>query len=175
MLVSCACGCGKQRPSHDKNGVARRFISGHNKAARAVVSEVDDRFWSRVDADGDCWEWTGSTREGYGAVRFRGRNTLAHRVSYEHLVGPIPEGLELDHLCRNRRCVNPDHLEPVTHRENLLRGPSFSAKNARKSHCLRGHPFDEWNTWRDRKGSRHCRACHRDKETIRRERVRANG
>ncbi|MDP9224875.1 MAG: HNH endonuclease [Actinomycetota bacterium] len=84
---------------------------------------------------------------------------LAHRVAYELLVGPIPEGLTLDHLCRNTSCVNPQHLEPVTVRENVLRGMGWGAKNKRKTHCHRGHPFDAKNTLRIPGGTRKCRTC----------------
>jgi hypothetical protein len=76
-------------------------------------------------------------------------------------MGAVPEGLELDHLCRVRGCVNPKHLEPVTHRENLMRGESWSAVNARKTHCPEGHPYDETNTYIDGKGRRRCRECAR--------------
>jgi hypothetical protein len=95
-----------------------------------------------------------------------------HRVAYELLVGPIPEGLELDHLCRNTRCVNPEHLEPVTGRENLMRAvSSWAAKNAAKTHCPQGHPYDEENTKVKRDGGRACRACGR--EFMRRKRAAA--
>jgi hypothetical protein len=106
-----------------------------------------------------CWEWTGAiTRLGYGNAYVGGRTMLAHRAVYEALVGPVPNGLTLDHLCRNRGCVNPAHLEPVTHRENVLRGEGFAARHARKTHCPRGHPYDEKNTeWY--RGGRYCRAC----------------
>ena len=80
-----------------------------------------DRFWARVDV-GLCWEWTGSNDRGYGMFRLDGRTVRAHRWAWETLVGPIPRGLHLDHLCRNPPCVNPDHLEPVTQPENIRRG-----------------------------------------------------
>ena len=122
-----------------------------------------DRFWSRVDKSGDCWLWTGSLWDGYGRCYFAGRSDFAHRVSYRLLVGPIPTGKQLDHLCRNRACVNPAHLEPVLGRINILRGESPTAINARKTHCSKGHPFTAENTWwrRDEPHSRRCRECHR--------------
>lgn len=107
---------------------------------------ADERFWSMVirDPDSECWFWTAHIqRNGY--ARFQGNEigvtVLAHRFAYELLVGPIQEGLQLDHLCRNRHCVNPAHLEPVTCRENLIRGVGFAARNAAKTHCKRGHPL----------------------------------
>lgn len=85
----------------------------------------------------------------------------AHRFSYEILVGPIPEGMELDHLCKNRRCVNPAHLEPVTHHENLIRGNGFTGINARKTHCSRGHELSQDNILNRSRGGRECKTCHR--------------
>lgn len=109
-----------------------------------------------------CVEWTaGLFRNGYGQVRDGKRKRLAHRVVYEMLVGDIPEGLELDHLCRNRACVSPAHLEPVTKRENILRSECPSAVHARKTHCPSGHEYTQENT-RMYRGSRHCRACMRE-------------
>lgn len=89
------------------------------------------------ESESGCWEWIGTlSSEGYG----RFEKDLAHRVSYRRSVGPIPEGLQLDHLCRNRRCVNPEHLEPVTGRINTLRGETLPAMNAAKTECIHGHP-----------------------------------
>jgi hypothetical protein len=113
--------------------------------------------------DSGCWRWqlARMPREGYGLGTRRGRRVLAHRISYETFVGPIPEGMQLDHLCRVRHCVNPEHLEPVTPRENIMRSPiTQAALNAAKRECPQGHPYDEVNTYRYR-GARICRACSR--------------
>lgn len=117
---------------------------------------------STVDAAG-CWVWQRKRdRDGYGHIKIYGQNKLAHRASYEAFIGPIPAGLTLDHLCKNTACVNPDHLEPVTNRENILRSDGITARAARTTHCPAGHPYGEANTYRDpRRGARHCRACNR--------------
>ena len=122
---------------------------------------VHERFLAKIVAPSvdDCWHWTAYTNEkGYGQFHVDGRLVKAHRWSYEHFVGPIPEGLQIDHLCRVRNCVNPHHLEPVTGRENVLRGESPGAINAVKTHCPQGHPYDAENTYRWR-GKRRCRTC----------------
>lgn len=132
-----------------------------------TTSALPERFWSKVQQTETCWNWTATRcRGGYGQFRLDGKIQRAHRVSYLHLVGEIPAGLELDHLCRNRACVNPDHLEPVTRRENTIRGAAGEV-NARRelsrTHCKRGHAFDEQNTlWS--KGRRYCRPCRAIRE-----------
>lgn len=138
---------------------------------------VEELFWAKVDkGDGTgCWLWTGSTMPyGHGQVRIARRTWLAHRYAYTLLVGPIPEGLTLDHVktngCTSTACVKavadehgPAHLEPVTLGENTLRGDAPSAINARKTHCPQGHPYDEANTWSSRdRNQRICRTCRRE-------------
>ena len=121
-----------------------------------------------VITESGCWDWVGCVaRSGYGRLRDgRGNTRNAHRVMYERLRGPIPTGLQIDHLCRNRRCVNPDHLEPVTQRVNLLRGKTLVARQAAQTHCKRGHPLTEDNIYR-LNGSRRCRSCKRLRRCIR--------
>lgn len=124
---------------------------------------IQERFWPKVDKTDTCWLWTSTTTpNGYGQISRGGRNAgmaYAHRVAYELLVGPIPEGLTIDHLCRVRNCVNPAHLEAVDHRTNVLRSESWTAINARKTECPHGHPYDDTNTVIGTKGERRCRTC----------------
>ena len=124
-----------------------------------------DRIMERLVLDENgCWLVTGSlATTGYGQVRHNGRHTSTHRVSYEYFRGEIPSHLQVDHLCRVRHCANPWHMELVTRAENVLRGEGLSAQNARKTHCKRGHPFDEQNTYHHG-GLRHCRACRRERK-----------
>lgn len=118
--------------------------------------------------DTGCWEWLGYRNpEGYGRTRIVvdgvRHHLLVHRYVYEQMVGPIPHGHTIDHLCRNRACCNPTHLEAVTHRVNILRGEGVAAVHAAKTHCAHGHPYDETNTHRARTGQRVCRTCNRDR------------
>lgn len=126
--------------------------------ARDVV-----RFWSKVEKTSTCWLWTDKPNSsGYGLLGFRrDAKVYAHRLAVHLTRGPIPAGMELDHICRTRHCVNPDHLEPVTHRVNGLRGIAPTAINARKTHCIRGHAFTPENTHINSTGGRRCRECMR--------------
>lgn len=135
-----------------------------------TIRDSHDRWSAKIDKSGPipeyaphlgpCWVWTGAiSSEGYG----RCGSAYAHRWSYEVFVGPIPEGLQIDHLCRVRKCVNPAHLEPVTQRENLLRGDGAGARFARRTHCSRGHALTPENTYAEKAspGARMCLACKR--------------
>jgi hypothetical protein len=126
-------------------------------------TEITERFWSKVDAFGDCWEWLGSkTAAGYGVFSERNCKVYAHRKAYTVLIGPIPDSLVIDHLCRNVSCVNPDHLEAVTQGVNVKRGIAPMAVNAKKTHCPRGHEYTQENTYRKpRTNYRECRQCTR--------------
>lgn len=122
-------------------------------------------FWSKVEkTESGCWLWVGKVdKDGYGTIHY-GKYRRAHRLSYELLKGNIPEGLVIDHLCRNRACVNPTHLEPVTNHENLMRGSTIAANNLQKTHCRNGHLLagDNLDRGKQNKGWRLCKTCRRE-------------
>lgn len=157
--TACA-GCGtvfhpkQYSPSHKIPRFCSRACG--RKFGKVLTRE---NFIRKYRTDGKCWIWSGyKNQKGYGALKFRGKSTLAHRAAYELLVGPIPDGLEIDHKCRNRLCVNPLHLEPVTHKENVGRGEDM------RLHCKRGHARVPH--------SGRCLMCHRLDSAVAREKKR---
>lgn len=155
-------GC--ELPIHARNRCDTHYrrVLAHGTDAERLRSTAPeaDRFWTKVDATGDCWEWTASTSGGgYGWFMCEHGSVPAHRWSWEHLVGPIPDSLQLDHLCRNRGCVNPDHLEPVSQAENIARGVA-GAHQLAKTHCPQRHPYSGDNLILTG-GRRRCRVCTR--------------
>lgn len=139
------------------------------------MNTLDDRFWRKVDkrgqvpqlqpALGPCWEWMGTrTDRGYGVFKINGHNRRAHRVLWEDNCGALNNGIELDHLCQNRGCVRPSHLEPVTHSEHMSR-----SARARQTHCWRGHALADDNIRFNGGGSRVCKQCALLRERMRRQ------
>lgn len=133
-----------------------------------------ERFWPRVNKTSTCWLWTGSTgKYGHGLFKLGDNNVPAYRFAWEQIRGPIPEGKVLDHLCRVPQCVNPEHLEPTSSGENVLRGIGPGALNKRKTHCKQGHAFAGTNLRISPDGSRVCRECERQKIKRRRSSAKA--
>lgn len=136
---------------------------GWNKSLETKL--IDDVAYCPITG---CWVWVGGWfNSGYGRIYHNGKYRRAHRVVWEKFKGLIPYDKQLDHLCRNRLCVNPDHLELVTSKENTMRGISFAATNATKTHCLRGHAFTAENTISRGRGGRDCRACKVERDRLR--------
>ena len=137
-------------------------VSGYIKinGKRINLNEsLHQRFWSKVNKTASCWIWLAKRdSSGYGWFGIGSKMFSAHRVAYTLTFGSIREGMTLDHVCRNPSCVNPDHCEQVTLEENVLRGQSVPAKNARKTHCKHGHEFTASNTYLTKEG-RHCLTC----------------
>lgn len=151
--------------------MAGKPVAGTPCGCEAYWVKARARFFKFIQRQHNgCWVWTGSffSKKPYGQFSAGGKNWRAHRFSYEALRGAIPDGLTLDHLCRNPGCVNPEHLEPVPAVENIMRGFGPFANNARKFECKRGHPFVESNTHYTASGGRMCMECHRAKVRLRR-------
>lgn len=173
-LGICECGCGQKTNLATRTRKSRgwilgehlKFVRGHD--SRRAIPDAK-RFFSKVHKDGPipanhpelgpCWIWKAGKSDGYGSFCVNGRTVHAHRFAYLNLRGEIPEGLEPDHLCRIRRCVNPFHLELVSQKVNILRGDGPPAQNARKTFCKRGHPLNSTNTRIRKNGNRECRIC----------------
>jgi len=174
-------GCDK--PHYSKGWCLAHYWRVRKHGSPDVVLKVGpkpkperERFWAKVDKSGDCWMWMGSrTKNGYGSCHMEGER-LAHRWAYKDLIGPIPDGLHIDHLCRVRTCVNPDHLEAVTQAVNNRRADQTAFRTAAReaikrnnaarraaalaqTHCKRGHEFTEQNTIWQKGRTRVCRAC----------------
>lgn len=168
---NCECGCGQKTKiaaktnsaQHQIKGQPNRYLAGHRPKKHPDYLPEDHGYTT------PCWIWQGGKdRLGYGLINRLEHSGVAHIWFYKRAKGPIPEGLELDHLCRVRACVNPDHFEAVTHEENILRGVSPTAINARKTHCDHGHKFTPENTYvrPSNTRTRECRICRR--ESVRR-------
>lgn len=181
MSHLCECGCGGvtsliRQDEPDKGRVAgeySRFLPHHHWRhgirARIAIPPLQ-RFWPRIEVKPEtgCWEWQGGLNSsGYGYIAYKGRPIGAHVFSYITFVGPLPAGWEPDHLCRNRKCVNPDHLEGVTRAVNSQRGVHPNTQT-HKSHCPQGHPYDRVNV----NGARCCSICEREARHRYRERHR---
>lgn len=169
-------GCDRKHEARGLCGMHYQRLTKIGNLGQPLVTGPDEeRFWAKVDRSGSessCWLWQGgvSTSTGYGNVWWQGTTRRAHRVAHELLIGPVPDGLQLDHLreiCGNKTCVKvvadqfgPAHLEPVTGRVNILRSTSIGAINARKTHCVNGHEFTTANTYvHPKRGTRNCRKC----------------
>lgn len=173
----CQCGCGQRTPMATHTNRALGKIKGQPTTCvpRHRRGTLRQRFMVKVHIEASgCWQWTGciDSRTGYARIGIgKHRVTGAHRVAHELFKGPIPNGLHIDHLCRNRSCVNPEHLEAVSRRTNWVRGDHVNAHVYRTQTCKRGHPFEGHSYFRDGKRI-YCRTCQTDMERARRHRRR---
>jgi hypothetical protein len=167
-LLECDCGNRKVTTIDVlRRGDCQSCGCFHREISRRKVQPVAKKFWSHVQKTERCWLWVGvRSSDGYGRFEIRNHQVSkvfkAHQMSWILLRGPVPDGLQLDHLCRVRHCVNPDHLEPVTMAENIRRGISPWGLNAQKTHCPRGHELMGPNLYVTPGGGRSCKTCRRD-------------
>lgn len=167
----CQCDCGRQHTV--KSSI--RLTQGNTKSCGCLrdPQPVRDRLEANScpEPNTGCWLWTGALdKDGYAKFTAKSgerKYWRGHIASYEEFIGPVPEGLELDHLCRTKSCINPVHLEPVTGYENMRRGTAWTFRLA-ITHCPKGHEYDEQNTYRSESRHRQCRACHAATEASRR-------
>jgi len=164
--------CNKHYLRWKKYGDPLIYLTG----GRPIVSTPEERFWLYVNKTNTCWFWTGGTKGNgkYGSFWVNGKGVLSHRFAYELLVGPIPDSLQIDHVrkngCKSTLCVKavadefgPAHLEAVTPQENTLRGDGPAALNSMKTHCPKGHSYEERNLYIDHKGARVCKICSNER------------
>jgi hypothetical protein len=165
-------GCEKKHEAHGLCALHYDRLRSRGTVELEKFGSDSERFWAKVDKTGDCWLWTGGVHKktGYGNFWWKGTTHLAHRFAYMEAFGRIPAGKHLDHLCRTRTCVRPDHLEAVLQAVNNMRSDSPSARNAVKTHCKRGHEFTPENTYvpPKRPNSRACRICQAIRDARRR-------
>lgn len=145
-------------------GLGMAFFGGGWSSDCAFLLKKKDNILDKVlentEKTDTCWNWKDALRNGYGRVRNNGKTSTTHKIVYEKLVGKIPKGMVIDHLCRNRACVNPEHLETVSNKENILRGNGLTAENHKKTKCIRGHELLGENLY-TLNGKRYCKACQK--------------